>query len=571
MRDPFREKGRKNRKRAPLNSHRLSYPKPPSQLTRPSERVFLVFPCFWDQTCHHESVPFFAVSVHDSDMTNSRFVTSMRRESLRAFFDASPTAKLLRSDYAPIVIDFLFRHFKSGEAISLGQSDLRARLSLYQEELHETDPELLTGSPERYLTQWVDAGWLSRFLEAASLEPQYQLTRYAEEAIRFVDSALTRSGQMLVGTESRLRMVIETLEDIVRGSSADPNRRLEYLRSQRAIIDAEIESIESGKSVQVYRPSQIRERFQTAVDLLKALQSDFRAVEERFQVIAREVQRLQSAGHDTRGGILGYALDSEDLLKQQDEGISFFAFVTFLFSPTQQAALRKNIEEVQQLAALADQQESIQRVRRMVPSLLAEADKVMKTTARLSGTLRRLLDAQAAAHRVRLANVLQDIKQSALKLRNNPPKDIDLQVFTDAEIVSPMARTFWTPPTTFTQEAPSEFVMDLSQSTQLAEAFSKLHRLDFNKLRKAIREQTFSGEMITLGELIGKSSMSCGVVELLGWMQIAHDDGHRVEADCTESIVLKPSDRNHRSLRVVVPKITFVPKASSSSSGRKPK
>lgn len=195
---------------------------------------------------------------------------------------------------------------------------------------------------------------------------------------------------------------------------------MEYLREQRDQLNAEIEAIESGKSVQVYHPSQIRERFQTAVELLKALQSDFRAVEERFQVITRDVQQQQSAGDATRGGILGFALDSEDLLKQQDEGLSFYAFVAFLFSPTQQAALRKNIVELERMVALADQPESMQRVRRMVPALLAEADKVMKTTARLSATLRRLLDAQAAAHRVRLANVLRDIKQAAMQLRGCP-------------------------------------------------------------------------------------------------------------------------------------------------------
>lgn len=50
------------------------------------------------------------------------------------------------------------------------------------------------------------------------------------------------------------------------------------------MIDREIEAIESGKSIQVYRPVQIRERFQTAIELLKTLQSDFRAVEEQFPV-----------------------------------------------------------------------------------------------------------------------------------------------------------------------------------------------------------------------------------------------------------------------------------------------
>ncbi len=178
--------------------------------------------------------------------------------------------------------------------------------------------------------------------------------------------------------------------------------------------------------------------FQTAVELLKALQSDFRAVEERFQDIARDVQQLQAQGNDSRGGILGYALDAEDMLKTQDEGISFYAFVAFLFSPSQQAQLLKNISEIHQLVALADQHEGLSRVRRMVPALLAEAEKVMRTTARLSATLRRLLDARAAAHRVRLAHVLREIRQAALKLAGDPEKTkhIQLNIETDADIVS---------------------------------------------------------------------------------------------------------------------------------------
>ncbi len=504
-------------------------------------------------------------------MATSSYVTSMRRESLRTFFEASPTARLLRSDLAPLVLDFLNQTFKSGETISLGQADLRARLANYQEELHEAEPEVMIGPPERYIAQWTDAGWLQRFLESSSFEPQYQLTRHAEEAIRFVDATVAKSNT-LVGTESRLRLVIETLEDIVRGASADPSRRLAYLRSQRDEIDREIAAIESGKSIQVYRPSQIRERFQTAVDLLKALQSDFRAVEERFQFIARDVQQLQASGQDTRGSILGYALDAEDLLKQRDEGISFFAFVAFLISPSQQAALRKNIAEVQQLAALADQQESLARVRRMVPSLLAEADKVMKTTARLSGTLRRLLDAQAAAHRVRLASVLREIKQTALNLRQAPPlESVHATVLAEAEIGSPMARTFWTPNTTFDTNKPAQHVMDLTQVQAVAGAFARLQRLDFRKLRQTIREGTYSGDTKTLSQILEQSPVHNGVVDLLGYLQIAHDDGHVIDADRTEQIQIKESRRPDQNLQVIVPLITFLPKATSNVAGRKPR
>lgn len=504
-----------------------------------------------------------------SRMSQSRYASAMRRENLRTFFESSPTAKLLRSDNAPLVIDFLNQTFKTGELISVGQSDLRIRLSAYQEVIHESDPQLFSGPPERYLAQWADAGWLQRFLEATSNEPQFQLTRYAEEAIRFVDATLAKSKSM-VGTESRLRLIIETLEDIVRGASADPQRRLDYLRAQRAEIDREIESIESGKSIQVYRPSQIRERFQTAVDLLRALQSDFRAVEERFQSIAQEVRHLQATGHDSRGGILGYALDAEDMMKQQDEGISFFAFVAFLFSPTQQAALRKNIEEVQSMVALADEQEGLSRVRRMVPALLAEAEKVMKTTARLSTTLRRLLDAQATAHRIRLANVLREIKQTALQLRTAPPQNIHLEIAAEADIGSPLARTFWTPASSFDVSEPVEHTVDIHQLQKLADQFSRMQRLDFRRLRNSIREATHDGTMLTLGSLLNMAPVETGVVELLGYLQIAHDDGHRIDSEVCETVTISQL-HGHPNLQVVIPKITFIPKAKTSSTGKRPK
>lgn len=504
-------------------------------------------------------------------MPESQYISAMRRESLRAFFESSPTAKLLRSAHAPLVLDFLNCTFKSGEAISIGQTDLRCSLAAYQEDLHATDPDLLIGPPERYLTDWSDSGWLQRFLESTSNEPQYQLTRYAEEAIRFVDSTLSR-GSNLVGTESRLRLVIETLEDIVRGASADPSRRLEYLRTQRAAIDAEIESIESGKSVQIYRPSQIRERFQTAVELLKALQSDFRAVEERFQSIAREVQQLQSSGHGTRGGILNFALDAEDLLKTQDEGISFFAFVAFLFSPAQQASLTKNIAEIHRLSALADQHESLARVRRMVPALLAEADKVMKTTARLSSTLRRLLDAHAAADRLRLATVLRDIRQAALRLKGAPSHtNIQLEVDTDADIANPLARTFWTPTQTFTSQIARQRPFDLEQAKRMATAFARMRRLDFRKLRGTIREATVDGDRCTLSELAERFPISGGVVELLGYLQIAHDDGHLINPALSETISVYEPRRREVPMYVTVPYITFLPKAITQSAGRKPR
>lgn len=494
----------------------------------------------------------------------------MKRETLRALFESSPSVKLLRSEFAPWILDFLEVAFKSRESIAIPQSELRVLLSNYLNELHRIAPEIMLGPAERYLTQWTEAGWLKRFIDANSSTPLYQLTPSSEEAMHFADSALARR-QSIVSTESRLRLVIETLEDVVRGASQDPQRRLDYLLAQRRQIDQEIAALQSGKSVQSYTASQIRERFQTAVELLRGLQSDFRAVEERFQSIAREVQSLNASNSSSRGSILGFALDAEDFLKQQDEGISFFAFVKFLFSPTQQQALRKNIEELQNLAALADQHESLARVRRMVPVLLAEADKVMRTTARLSATLRKLLDGRAAEHRQRLANVLRDIRQSALQLRTSPPEHLTLEIDAELNLVSPLARPFWTRQESFDTSILTPFVTSNEQAQAIATAFSKLQRLDYRVMRRRISDATCDGNQVPLLNLLLTPGISTDMVELLGYIQIAHDDGHIIDSTQCDQITLGESESRSHPIRVQIPRVTFIPKSSHAIPGDKPR
>lgn len=494
----------------------------------------------------------------------------MRREELLSFFDHSPTARLLRSDLGAWVIAFLYDTFKASSLLSISQSDLKARLKEFQNSIHATYPSVMPGSPERYLTQWTQSQWIRRFVDSNSLEPQFQLSPYAEEAIRYVEDSITRR-QQLVGTESRLRLIIDTLSDIVRGSSDDPARRLALLRSQRDAIQREMDAIEAGDQVHVYKPSQIRERFQTAIHLLRELQSDFRDVEDRFQQIARRVQQLKASGMDNRSSILGYALDAEEALKHEDEGISFYAFVRFLLSPTEQSMLRDQIQNVQQLQPLKDQTESLDRLGKMVPCLLAEADKVMRTTARLSSSLRRLLDSKTEAHRTRLTQVLADIRDAALLLRDSPPEAISISVDTEAALQSPLSRPFWTPEAGFDSSPKEAQAIAPEQIELLASAFQKLVRLDMRKLRHSIREATLEGSTCSLKEMIERSTSRIGIAEILGYLQIAHDDAHDIDFTRHEWITLH-GDLESTPPRVIkVPAVLFHAKAKNREFARKPR
>ena len=280
----------------------------------------------------------------------------MNLSKLLVYFETSPALRLLRSPNAAFIVDFLDQQFKRAGRITVPFSDLHAALIAYREAIQETDPEALRDKPENYLSGWCssDTRWLHRFLEAGRNEPVYQLTPHTEDVFAFLDGVLEQD-LGFVGTESRLRLVIETLADLVVKASDDPETRLAYLRDEKLRLENEIARIETEGLVTRYQPAQIRERFATAVSLLKQLQGDFRAVEEKFKEITQQVQQRQNEGRDTRGGILEFALDAEDVLKREDQGVSFHEFVRFILSPSQQDKLQTIIQQLMRIEELAEQ------------------------------------------------------------------------------------------------------------------------------------------------------------------------------------------------------------------------
>ena len=161
---------------------------------------------------------------------------------------------------------------------------------------------------------------------------------------------------------------------------------------------------------------------------------------KNFKEITQQVQQRQNEGRDTRGGILEFALDAEDILKRKDQGISFHEFVRFILSPSQQDKLQTIIQQLVRIEELAEQVEGLETVGHMVPLLLAEAEKVMRTNQRLSATLRRLLDVNAYRDRQRVAELLREIMGLAASLASQPPKDtVGVDVETKIEIASPFA------------------------------------------------------------------------------------------------------------------------------------
>ena len=468
--------------------------------------------------------------------------------------------RLLRSTNAPFIVDFLHHQFKDRGKLTIPMSELLVGLTEYREEIHGSYPEALRDKPEQYLADWCtgDSRWLHRFLEANRNEPAYQLTPHIEDVFLFLDRALQKD-LGFVGTESRLRLVISTLADLVAGASDDPEVHLRHLREERARIDAQIAQVERDGVAARYEPAAIRERFATAVTLLKQLMADFRAVEDRFREITKDVQRRQSQGRDTRGSILEYALDSEDLLKEEDQGVSFYEFVRFIISPVQQEKLQGIITELGRLEVIAHQDDGLATVQRMVPLLLAEAEKVMRTNQRLSATLRRLLDSRSAADRQRLAQLLAEIRSLAVACADSPPEGLlGVVIDTAIPIVLPFSRPFWSAPATFIPLDLTEHAVDDEKRLEAFRCLAGMHRLDWRAMRLHIASMAGQHGSATIGQIIKEYPPRVGIIELLGYLQIARDDGHLISRQYTEEVCIQAQNPSQRDLHVTIPLVYFL-------------
>ncbi len=487
----------------------------------------------------------------------------MQLGKLLNFFEASPALSLLRSPNAPFVIDFLDQQFKHSGQISIAHSELIAAFQAYQDEIKESYPDKLPSKADVYLADWCShhTRWLQRFLEAGSDEPVYQLTPHSEDVFLFLDRVLHQD-LGFVGTESRLKMVIDSLEDLVVGASDDPQIRLEHLRAEERRIQEEISQIESEGQVSKYRPAQIRERFLTAVSLLKQLQGDFRAVEESFRGITAQVQQKQAGGNTTRGGILEFALDAEDVLKQEDQGVSFYEFVRLILSPAQTQRLEQIIQEVRMIPELKDFQEGIEVVRGMISVLQQEAEKVMRTNQKLSTTLRRLLDTQAHAERQRIAKLLQEIRGLAISQAANPPREnVGIQLEVDLEIESPFRRTFWVEPVLLDTVELTDYEVDENDRLSAFRQLAAMQRLNWSGMKKRIQEMTATNSAPTLGMLLETHPPESGVIEVLGYLQIANDDkDYLVNSDASEQVLIPPDQNCEKWLELTIPLVTFTQK-----------
>ncbi len=483
----------------------------------------------------------------------------MYHDELLSTLRQSATIRLLQSQNAPLTLSFLYDQFKQKQQLTIPHSTLNEQLTAYLEALAESHPDKYTTNAVSYLRTWCDDDhrFLRRYYETDSDEAVYELTPETERALAWVEE-LQKSE--FVGTESRFLRIFDLLREIVTYSTEDVETRLAQLEKEKARIQAQIDAIKATGQIEQYSQTQIKERFFEANDVARRLLADFREVEENFRAIAREVQEQQLALETRKGQIVQHVLEADAELKESDQGRSFYAFWEFLISTERQEELQDLLMAIYQLPELQhlDATQSL-RLRRLKRSLVDAASKIIESNRRLGEQLRKLLDQQNLAEARRVIELATEIKQAAVQLADNPPRDqVLLWLEVDPEIDMPLERPLWSRPitTNYAGVQPAAATLDLSL-VNLSDLFDQFY-VDESRLRRHIASVLERQPIATLGEIAAAYPLTKGLAELVGYVALAaRDEAHQIDERGWEEIPLIENDRAQNSRIVRLPRVIF--------------
>lgn len=303
----------------------------------------------------------------------------------------------------------------------------------------------------------------------------------------------------------------------------DAKAHIARLENRRDALQRDIDRI-SEDGIHEKNPHTIREYYRNILDDIRALGGDFRKVEEDFREVAKDIQNSSIGENANRGDVLEYMLDHDEYIRKSDQGQSFFGFLALLNSPEQLMkldALRGDLAEIPELASF-DMSEIMTFERR----LLQEAQRVNKTVQRLSRQLRRVLDDKANAERQKLLEQIQTIMAHFANddFRVETPDEFivveELPTFQLIDDLRPFR-----PPARLQKQAAKVYKQTEAERDAAAEAMATLERIDYDALITNIHQcfEIAGKSTITLPDVIAQKPLRHGLIEVAGYLQIAHD------------------------------------------------
>ena len=439
---------------------------------------------------------------------------------IRYRLEAHASFRLLRKDGAAFMLGFLQEQFKRRHHADLGRAELTEALVAYAEllRLSGNDEALARGEsradPSSYLDEWANDGFLRKFYPQDSIEACYDLTPDTERALEWLAEL---SGRAFIGTESRLKALVDALRDLAYGAAFDPDERKAQLLKERAAIDDALALLERGES-ELFDTTRITERYYGIEDAARRLLADFKQIEQNFRDLDRDTKERIIASEGSRGRVLKELFEHRDAIMASDQGKSFQSFWAYLMSLDTRDELRSLTDRILDLQAVRDARRSFP-LESLDARLVAAGARVQRMTHRLNEELKNFLDEGARAQAKRAGKLLDEIKRLALALRDSPPLEKSLLSFEDdPELLLVMDRPLYTPEKAVRISA---LPLELGSQDLSVDVLYEQDSVDLGELAERLRLALADEGQASVAQLAARYRPRQGAAELVGYLQLA--------------------------------------------------
>ncbi|KRG37893.1 hypothetical protein ARC20_15895 [Stenotrophomonas panacihumi] len=326
-----------------------------------------------------------------------------------------PLWKLLAADHAPELIGLLQGLLLDHER-RLPSAVLHERLQRQLDVLRADElSRELPRTAQAYVAHWLAQGWLERRLPEGAEEEEYELSRAATQAIRFIASL--GDGHAGRATESRLSLVIQQLVQLAGQTESDPDTRLAALQAERARLDEEIARVQAGQ-LAALDGKRALERTRDLIHLTDELAEDFHRVRDDFERLNREFRERIIDDEGARGDVLERLFEGVDVIADSEAGRSFQAFWNLLNDHEQAGRLDEALEALlaRGFARRLGRDERA-FLRGLTGTLLERGGEVHAVMQHFARSLRGFVQSRGYLEQRRLHQLLRQAQGEALQLR----------------------------------------------------------------------------------------------------------------------------------------------------------
>lgn len=476
----------------------------------------------------------------------------MTFEKIFFLLKSSTTVKLLRADTAPLIISSLFHIFKNDtKRDAITETEFLRQLGDFLLTINQ-DEVKYPNDPKDYLNTWTSdgAGYLRRYPENDDI--MIELTPSSENALKWIAEL---DKPEFVGTESRLKYLIEILRNLAVKSNPDQELRISDLKKQKKKIEEDLEKAERGEFEQL-DDRQIKEQYFLAEETARKLLGDFRQVEQNLRELDRDFRKTIITSVETKGKVLSDLFKQQDYLWETNQGKSFKAFWEFLLLQNQLDSFDKLVDEIREIPIVKKIETDNFRVDSLKNNLISAGSKANRTTGSLLEQLRRYLEHKTFFENKAVYENINSIFEHILRMETDEMQQSATLAIEDVVRVNLLNEPMpLFSPRTAVKFKKQELAIGLAEG-QPQEIYDQLS-IDFKELRNNIKEALRVREQLSLKELLEMYEVQKGMAEVVGYIEIAlKSDRNICDFSLTEDVLIKNVKSNKQYI-VSIPKITF--------------